>query len=166
MKKNVSLITGFLLMTTGLLAQKTENDPTAGAGGRTGTAQTKEQYYALNPKEDKSETIDITGTGSMSFSVSNKSHGSAASTYTHSEKITLSISTNTKNTTYQLIFYSDKEYFQNITTQEGSIVSVYFPMSMYTEIKQKIDQFLAAKKKVQLKLTQKAEGFTEATLLF
>jgi hypothetical protein len=37
---------------------------------------------------------------------------------------------------------------------------------MYTEIKQKIDQYLGAKKKVQLKLTQKAEGFTEATLLF
>ena len=165
MKKYILLTTcPALFITLGLFAQK-ENISSAGLIN--GTANTKEQYYALHPKEDKSDIIDITGLGNISFGVYNQTGGTAGSMgYTHSENIVLSLITNVKGSNYQLVFYSDKENLAKIVNQEGDLTSVYFPMSMYNDIKQKLDQAISQKKKAQLKLVQKTIGYIGASLLF
>lgn len=150
-----------------LFAQKTDDTFTSDQTGNNRTANTKQQYYALHPKEDKSVLVEITGLSNMTFTVANTADGSSAGMgYNRSENIVISLLTNSKDTAYQLVFYSEKENFQKILSEEGKIRSVYYPMSMYTDIKQKLEQHISLKKKIQLKLSLRKEGYSEAKLLF
>jgi hypothetical protein len=170
MMRNYGLLMIAMICGVSMYAQKTDtgftNDPSK-TTVNTRTAGTKEQYYALHPKEDRSLAIEITGLPGMSFSVTNTADGSAAGMgYNHSENIVISLQTNVKDTSYQLVFYSEKENFQKIMSEEGNTRSVFYPMSMYADIKQKLEQSISLKKKVQLKLTLRKEGYSEAKLLF
>lgn len=166
MKKFVSLMIA-VFCGISLYAQKTDSGFTNDPAGNNRTANTKEQYYALHPKEDKSLVIEITGLSNMSFTVANTADGTSAGMgYNRSENIVISLQTNSKDTAYQLVFYSEKENFQKILSEDGKTRSVYYPMAMYSDIKQKLEQYITLKKKIQLKLSLRKEGYSEAKLLF
>lgn len=117
--------------------------------------------------EDKSETFTITGIGNnVTFSASNYSDGTANS-FNHLQKVTLPI-TVTYNTPIkvQLVFYApgDKIPHTAMWTNEG--VTVFYNMDFYDEIKKRLSDALAAKKKVQLQVIIKKDGYREASLLF
>ena len=131
----------------------------------------KSQYGNLfkpnNPETDKIEIFDITGSNGISFAVSNISDGMPGS-YKHKLKITMGlISSNNKAGNIQLIFYpsSEKMPYAVETATDGTL-NVYYPAELFDPIKQKLDQNLSLKKKIQLKTTQKTNGFREGTLVF
>jgi len=125
----------------------------------------KRMFKANNPLEDKTDMFEVTGVGGTVFTTSNTSDGTANS-YKHSQKITLSLAVlNGKSNSFQLVFFSpDNEIPYSASFADGSL-SIYFPISMYEEVKQKLDQSLAARKKVQLKVIQKKDGYREGTLI-
>ncbi|MBK9382375.1 MAG: hypothetical protein IPN39_13750 [Chitinophagaceae bacterium] len=154
---------GVMLLSTFSQAQQADNDPNVIA--KDGSLS-KRVFKNQNPAEDKTELIDIIGTGSAAFSASNTADGSTAS-YKHSLKITLALSTPASvKGSYQLVFYTIYENIPYAAATEGGVVTVFYPISMYDGIKQKLDQSFAAKKKVQLKVIQKTNGYREGTLMF
>lgn len=165
MKKYVVLsLAGLLCLSFSSLAQKTDSDPNV---IQTDDGRSLKRLFKIqNVTEDKTEVIDIIGTSNASFSASNTADGSSSS-YKHSLRITLSLSTpsNIKGN-YQLIFYSTGESIPYAAASIDGIVAVFYPMSMYEGIKQRLDQSFAAKKKVQLKVVQKTNGYREGTLMF
>ncbi len=125
----------------------------------------KRMFKPKNPVEDKTDLFDVSGLGGTVFTASNKSDGTTNS-YNHTQKITLSlILANSKSQNFQLVFYSREEETPYAAEETGGIVSVYFPISMYDEIKQKLDQSITARKKVQVKVIQKKDGYREGTLI-
>lgn len=146
------------------------NQSGTGAPGKTGSTQvitSKDEYYTVLPREDRSILVEVTGTGDMTFSVTNTASGTATNmSYSHSDKIVILLRTNSRDTSYQLVFYSADEEFKKVYSEEGAVRSIYFPMSMYADIRTKLEQSFAARKKVQLKLTFKKEEYNEAKLLF
>jgi len=165
MKKYVILsLAGLFFYSFSSQAQKADSDPNV---IQTDDGRSLKRLFKIqNVTEDKTEIIDIINTSNASFSASNMADGSAAS-YKHSLKITLSLSTPaTVKGSYQLVFYTINENIPYAAATEGGVVTVFYPMSMYDGIKQKLDQSFAAKKKVQLKVIQKTNGYREGTLMF
>jgi len=164
MKKNfVFLLASLLWLPFLSQAQNADTDPNV---IKTDRGLSKRIFKNQNPPEDKTEIIDIIGAGSATFSVSNTADGSSSS-YNHSMKITIGLTTpaNIKST-YQLVFYSASENIPYAATTLDGVMTVYYPISMYEGIKQRLDQSFAARKKVQLKVVQKTNGYREGTLMF
>jgi hypothetical protein len=131
-----------------------------------GPVANRTQFKVRNPSEDKTEVFDVTGTGGAVFASSNTADGTANS-FKHSLRINLAlIVANSKGNNFQLVFYSESENIPFAASAENGMFSVYYPMSMYESIKQKLDQYLASKKKIQLKVIQKTNGYREGTLTF
>lgn len=164
MKKNfVFLLAGLLLLPFLSQAQNADTDPNV---IKTDRGLSKRIFKNQNPPEDKTEIIDIIGAGSAAFSASNTADGSSSS-YNHSLRITIGLTTpaNVKGT-YQLVFYSVQENIPYAAAAQDGVMTVYYPISMYEGIKQRLDQSFAARKKVQLKVVQKTNGYREGTLMF
>lgn len=116
-------------------------------------------------KEDKIDLIEVTGIGTSAFSTSNTFDGTTSS-YKHSLKITVGLLTSGANKEgFQLVFYSPTELIPYAANSDAGVTYVYYPISLYDAIKLKLDQSFAAKKKVQLKVTQKKDGFREGVLV-
>jgi hypothetical protein len=116
-------------------------------------------------KQDKMDILDITGVSSSTFSTSNIFDGTINS-YKHSLKITMSLLTSgSPKEAYQLVFYSADDQMPFVANSDAGITYVYYPISLYEAIKQKLDQSFAAKRKVQLKVTQRTDGFREGVLI-
>ena len=47
----------------------------------------------------------------------------------------------------------------------NNVYSIYFPVTMYSEIREKLDQAFAARKKVKVKVLQGKNGYREGTLI-
>ncbi|HYC40131.1 MAG TPA: hypothetical protein VEB63_06540 [Chitinophagaceae bacterium] len=119
-----------------------------------------------NVTGDESETLNVTGIGGSVFTVSNQADGTDKS-YDHNLRVVLSLNlAENKTEKYQLVFYSEGEKLPFAVASEISTFSVYYPISMYESIRQKLEQSLAARKKVQLKVIRKADGYREGTLIF
>lgn len=165
MKKYFFLsLAGLLFFSFSSLAQKADSDPNV---IQTDDGRSLKRLFKIqNVTEDKTEIIDIVGSGSASFSASNVADGSSSS-YNHSLRITLTLTTpsNVKGT-YQLVFYSNGEKIPYAAGSADGVVAVFYPVNMYEGIKQKLDQSFAARKKVQLKVVQKTNGYREGTLMF
>jgi hypothetical protein len=123
------------------------------------------QFKAQNPAQDKTDVITVTAINGAVFSTSNTADGTSGS-YKHNLRITLSLQTNVKTSGYQLVFYSNNEDMPYAAATDNNVVTVYFPISVYESVKEKLDQALAARKSVQLKVTQKTNGYREGTLVF
>jgi hypothetical protein len=118
------------------------------------------------PSIDKVEQFTVTGMGSLLFSASNTADGSYES-YNHTQRITLPLLVSSpKPIKVQVLFYGQGEKIQFASTNENDAITVYYPQSFFQEIKQRLEQSLAAKKKIVLTVTQKTTGFREATLQF
>lgn len=122
-------------------------------------------FKERNPVEDKTDLVEVIGLGNATFSVSNVADGTISS-YKHSKKIILGLQTTAKGINYRLVFYGDDESIPYAVLLENSTMSLFFPSYMYTDIKQKIEQALAQKKKIQIKVEQKKDGYREASILF
>jgi hypothetical protein len=123
------------------------------------------QFKPQNPAEDKNETISVTGTRAASFATSNTADGTANS-FKHSLRVTIPLTTNSKNNDFQLVFYSANENIPYAVSQSGNVISLFFPMAVYESITQQLQSAVTARKPVQVKVTQKSTGYREASLVF
>jgi len=122
-------------------------------------------FKERNPTEDKTDLVEVNGLGSATFTVSNVADGTANS-YRHSKRIILGLQTTAKGISYRLVFYGDDENIPYTVSLENSTMSLLYPSYMYDDIKQKIEQGLAQRKKIQIKVEQKKDGYREASILF
>jgi hypothetical protein len=160
MKRKLMLIVMSVFITGLAEAQDPMGNIITGSNGGTRIA-----FKAQNPSQDKTDILTVTGVDGAVFTTSNTADGTPNS-YNHNLRITVSLVTNVKSSRYQLVFYSSGEDMPYAAATDNNVVSVYFPVSAYESIKQKLDQSLAARKTVQLKVTQKTDGYREGTLVF
>ena len=163
MKKHfLFLLTGFILFSSVSHAQNVDVDPNRVLND---AQLSKRAFKVENPGQDKTDVFDITGIGGASFTASNTADGSANS-YSHALRITLPLITSNKKENYQLVFYSQFEKIPFAVATEVGVTSIYFPASVYDDIRQKLEQAITARKKIQLKVTMKTNGFREGVLIF
>lgn len=129
------------------------------------TAQ-KRAFKAIQPTEDKIESWDVTALGQSVYAASNLMDGTASS-YQHSLRIVVALQTpGYKNGTVQLVFYGPEDKIRQATENEGGVISIYYPVSVYESLRTRLEQALTARKKVTVKITQKTSGYREGVLLF
>lgn len=117
--------------------------------------------------QDTNEQFEIQGFGGTTFITSNTVDGTYNS-YKHSLQIVVGLIpvNKTGNIAFQLTFYSPNDNIQQAAVYADSKVNVYFPEAVYEDIRTKLEQAFAAKKKVTLKVIQKTDGYREGTLIF
>jgi len=115
---------------------------------------------------DQSEVLNITGVNSFVFTVSNLADGTEKS-FHHNQRIVVSLNiSESKSEKYQLVFYSNDDRLPFAVASDLSSFSIYYPIHLYESIKTKLEQAIAAKKKVQLKIVRKMDGYREGSLIF
>ena len=151
------------VLVTPTLAQQSEQDPNV-IQNRSNVG--KRVFKTAAPTEDKTENFDVRSIGAISFAASNTADGSANS-YKHALRITMNrVMADPKAGNYQLVFYSEGENVPLAVSREAGAVSIYYPASIYTDLKEKLEQALQARKKVTIKVTEKTTGFREGVLTF
>lgn len=161
MRKNyvfVALL--FAMLSADVSAQKDDPNVLVAADGRA----TKRFFKPSNPAEDKTDMFDVSGISGTTFTTSNTSDGSPNS-YKHAQRIIVALQASGKPNTLQLVFYSPNSEMPYAAAEENTKINVYFPVSMYGEIREKIEQALNARKKVQVKVYQGKDGVREASLV-
>lgn len=120
-----------------------------------------------NPTQDKTDQFDIQGIGGTTFTSSNIIDGTANS-YKHSLQIFVALTpvNKTGNSNFQLIFYSPSDNIQQAATYKDGALNIFYPVGVYEDIKSKLEQAFAARKKVTIKVIQKTNGYREGTLIF
>lgn len=162
LKFNFLTIVACLLLSGVAVSQKTEDQIEAEKNGK---SQGDLVLKVRNPPVSASDTLTITGIGAVSFIVSNTSDGTA-NTYRQSQKIVLPLVSSSKNNKYQLVFYGQYDNVAYAVAKEEEKTTIYYPAYMFGEIKQKLEQSLSQKKKVELRVTIKKDGFREGILVF
>jgi hypothetical protein len=115
---------------------------------------------------DESEVLNVTGISGSAFTVWNTADGTEKS-YNHELRVVVSLNiAENKSQKYQLVFYSSGDKIPFAVGNDVTSFSVFYPISMYESIKQKLEQSLNAKKRVQLKVIRKSDGYREGTLIF
>lgn len=120
-----------------------------------------------NPAQDQTDQFDIQGMGGSSFTVSNTADGSANS-YKHALNVVLSLIPVNKTgySSFELNFYSPGENIQQAANYKDGVLHIYYPVSLYTDIRTRLEQAFAARKKVTVKVVQKPTGYREGSLQF
>jgi len=155
----------FLGSSLSLLGQRSEVDMNVPGVITDATAQ-KRAFKAIQPTEDKTESWDVTALGQSVYAASNLMDGTASS-YQHSLRIVVALQTpGYKNGTVQLVFYGPEDKIRQATENEGGVISIYYPVSVYESLRTRLEQALTARKKVTVKITQKTSGYREGVLLF
>ena len=153
-----------LLVSSFVAAQK--ND--ANVNTTTTDGRTSQRLFKVhnNPTQDKTDQFEVQGIGGTIFTAANTVDGTANS-YIHSPKITVALlPMNNKNGSFQLVFYSPSEKLTQAATYSDGVLNIYYPISFYEGIKEKLNQAIAAKKKVYIKVIQKTDGYREGSLIF
>jgi hypothetical protein len=157
----ILLLAGFFITPT--FAQQSELDPNVIQGK---AAAGKRIFKTEAPTTDKTENVEVRSIGTVSFAASNTADGSVNS-FKHALRITVNlVMSDPKAGNYQLIFYSEGENVPLAVSREAGAVSIYYPASIYTDLKEKLEQALQARKKVTIKVTEKTTGFREGVLTF
>jgi hypothetical protein len=126
----------------------------------------KPAFKARQPTEDKSEIYDVTGIGQTTYLASNTMDGTIAS-YEHSIRIQVGLTTPAaKGMNCQLIFYGPNEKVQQAVSSDNGAVSIYYPIAVYESMRSRLEQALAARKKIQVKVALKTNGYREGVLVF
>jgi len=112
---------------------------------------------------ENSETIEIVGLGTPSFKVANMADGTYGS-YEHSLRVSYPLVLSGGKTGYVLCFYGTTEKIPYAVETKGSTTTLFFPFSTHDLIKGRIEQTIATKKKIAVKLTQQADGYREAVV--
>lgn len=164
MKKQTILIAiSFLALQAG--AQKSETMENAQGSSQTSGRNTP-IFKPLNPEEDKTEMVDIASVGSATFISSNFADGTPAS-YRHTQMVTLKLTAaGNKPGNYQLVFYPEKAEIKEAAASRDGALSIYYPLSMFSTIKATLEQNLAARKKVTVKVVMQKDGYREGSLIF
>jgi hypothetical protein len=82
-------------------------------------------------------------------------------------KIILSLLTGAnKSLGYQLVFNPDADKSGYAVELQDGITTINFPQMTFEAIRQKLEQSIAAKRKVQIKITQNPNGYREGVLVF
>ncbi|MBU6176234.1 MAG: hypothetical protein KGO80_00525 [Bacteroidetes bacterium] len=118
-------------------------------------------FKAAKVTSPQQEVLDVIGLGLPIFAVSNVADGSLES-YSHILRVTYPLQIGGGRTGFQLIFYGLNDKIPYAVAQEGNITSVYVPYSVHDQLKGKIEQTLAARRKVQLKINLLPSGLREA----
>ncbi|MGQ0738505.1 MAG: hypothetical protein ACT4OJ_05545 [Bacteroidota bacterium] len=122
-------------------------------------------FAPQHPAEDKTEVVEVTGLGKAAFIVSNVADGTPES-YRHSQQIIIPLQTAEKSKNYQLVFYGENDKIPYAVALKDGAVNIYYPNSLYSDIKQKLDETFLKGAKVRLKVVQKTSGFSEGVLQF
>lgn len=126
----------------------------------------KRLFKTEAPTADKTENFDVKAIGAVSFATSNTADGSANS-YKHSLRITMAlVMADPKAGNYQLVFYSPGETIPLAVEKTAGEVTIYYPVTVYADIKEKLEQALMARKKVTVRVTEKTTGYREGVLSF
>ena len=129
----------------------------------------KERVFKVynNPAQDKTEQFEIQGLGGITFTASNTADGTINS-YKHSLQVNVTLLAAGKyyNENFQLIFYSESQNIQQAASYNDAVLNIFYPVSLYQSIKEKLDQSFAARKKVYVKVIQKTNGYREGSLIF
>lgn len=151
------------IFSTQVSAQQFEQDPNVIQGKATAG---KRLFKTEAPTADKTENFDVKAIGSVTFAASNTADGSSNS-YKHSLRITMSlIMADPKAGNYALVFYTPGESIPLSVEKTAGQVTIYYPASVYSDIKEKLEQALLARRKVTIKVTEKTTGFREGVLSF
>jgi hypothetical protein len=164
MNKQLYLIVAILLSST-CFAQISGSDIESVSSISDANVQ-KRVFKVRQPEKDLFESWEVSGLGPTSYTTSNVMDGSVNS-YQHSLRIVVGLTTPAyKNGSYQLVFYGADEKIQQAASVENGVVSLYYPVAAYEVLRTRLEQALTARKKVQVKMTQKTNGFREGVLLF
>jgi len=162
--KNKIMVLG-ILMSSACFAQKSEVDMNA-PGVITDAALLKRAFKAQQTTEDRTEAWDVSALGQTTYTASNVMDGSINS-FHHSLRIVVGLTTPAyKNGSYQLVFYGSDEKIQQAAAVENGVVSIYYPLAAYEALRNRLEQALTLRKKVQVKITQKTNGYREGVLVF
>lgn len=161
-KRNMLVLVLLFTITYNVFSQSNEKNPGATDND---AMRAKMAANAQRPDEDKSDVVEISGTGNISFKVSNLTDGTV-NAYNHSHLIFLPLITTSGKMNYQFVFYGVHDKLLYSVETEGSKTTIYYPIGMYDEIKKKLEQSMNQKKKVVMKLVQKTDGYRECVLQF
>ena len=119
-----------------------------------------------NPTQEKTDQFEISGVGGTTFTASNTADGTINS-YKHSLQIVVALipANKTGNNNFQLNFYSPTDNVQQAATYFDGTLNIYYPVTVYDDIRTKLEQAFAAKKKVTVKVVQKPNGYREGTIV-
>jgi len=152
-----------LFSTVNAAGQATEG----ATSSRTTITPAKRVFKVYNSlTEEKNDQFEIQGLGGTTFTASNMVDGSTNS-YIHSLRIVVSLVPviKTGNPNFRLVFYSPSDNIQEAATYSNGTLNIYFPEAVYEDIKTKLEQAFATKKKVMVKVIQKPDGYREGTLV-
>ncbi len=157
------LVSGLLFSSIAVFAQGGNEDRPVTLNDK---AISTKVFKIQNPAEDKTGIVTITGLAGATFTASNTADGSANS-YQHAMRITLGLQpADNKLGNFQVVFYTETEKIPYAVTESEGMTSIYYPLSVYEGIRQRLEQAVAARKKVQVKVIQKKDGYREGSLIF
>jgi hypothetical protein len=165
MKKNLACtLLIMLFFADPLMAQNSETTQNAAASRFTTRQQVPKTE---NPAQDKTDQFEIQGLGGTTFTASNTYDGGMNS-FKHSLLVTVTLVPINKVGTnnFQIVFYSESAGIPQAASYNGGILNVYYPISFYEGIKEKLEQSIAAKKKIFVKVIQTTTGYREGSLIF
>jgi hypothetical protein len=154
------LMTGIFSLNAGAQSEK---DPNV---FQSGGVLTKRAFKTDLPAADKTENFEVKAVSGVTISTSNTADGSQNS-YKHALRITMDLMmSDVKAGNYRLVFYSEGENIPFAVSRQDGFVSIYYPVSIYSDIREKLDQAFASRKKVTIKVTEKTTGYREGILVF
>src|SRR5687768_6093455 len=108
----------------------------------------KVEFRTKNPSQDQTNQLEITGLGGSTFTAMNVSDGTANS-YDHTLTVTIDLipANKTAATNFQLYFYSTPGKIPHAAFYNNAALNIYYPISLYESIKERLELALAAKKK-------------------
>lgn len=162
MKPILSFFSCLLICTISAWSQ-TQQTAAADLRMEKATSQGSMVFKPVRNGVDNIESIEIIGLGTPSFKVSNLADGTYSS-YEHSLRVVYPLVLSGGKAGYAICFYGATENIPYAVETKGGATTLYFPMSTHDIIKSRIEQTIATKKKIAVKLTQQADGYREAII--
>ncbi len=123
----------------------------------------KIEFKPAQQLNDNIEIIELISLGTPTIKISNTADGTRSS-YDHALRISYPMVLAGGKTGYQLCFYNPSEIIPYSVETKDGITSLYFPVTTHDFIKSRIDQTLATKNKIVVKITQLTNGYREAKI--
>ena len=117
--------------------------------------------------KDKDDLVEISGITGTGFTAYNNYDGSPAS-YNQLLEISIGLIPVVPGGSYNfaLIFYSPAEKISQAAYYDQGVLEIFYPLAMYGDIKDKINQSLHDNKKIYVRVIQKVNGYREGSIIF